>query len=1073
MNSQIIKMLSAFVLGIFLVLGFRGQGIAGTTGKISGTIVDEDTGNPLPAVNVLVVGTDLGAATDQDGQYTILRVPPGTYNLRANMVGYAITTVQDVRINIDQTTQINFELEIQAIQGQTIAIEARRPEVQRDVATSVTSVSDDEAKSLPVTTVGGVISLQAGIQNGLEIRGSNERQALFMLDGIALRDPRNNEPISTVPMSAIKEISVQRGGFQAEYGQVQSGIINVVSKEGSKSGYHGNFTIQYAPPHAKYFQIDGIPDVHDPNSYWMRPYLDDAVCWTGTSQGEPYTDSNNNGQWDTGEPFQDLNGDGSRSYWNSYQQKQYMSFQGWNAISEQLMTNNNPNDDLTPLGAQRLFMYETRKRQPNDIPDYDIDVGFGGPIPLVSKNLGNLRFYTAYRGHQETLLWPEASPVYTDYDWTTRITSNLSNTMKLQISGLMGGKSTLADNWNYGVYTRWPYEIAGGTGGNTMFNMFSDWAYSKANISHNSISGKFTHTLSPKSYYEVTAEHFIRNYDTGPIAKRDTTKDTEVLPGYRVDEYPFGYWPQETVGVAVYGGVQASRARDFSTTQSTRLTADYSNQINFNNLLKTGVEVVLNDLNMDYGSIAIQTQGKTYATRVQMRNHPLRVGYYLQDKLETKGFILNAGVRLDYSNSRTNWWDMNKLRYDPQFITAQYNDNLTFAKFSGKPQWQVSPRLGISHPITENSKLYFNYGHFKQIPEYEDMFRIQRGPNGALNTIGNPNMTLAKTVSYEVGYDHSLFNEVLFQVTGYYRDITDQSNTTTYTTKNGDSYTLETANAYRDIRGLEITLRKSTGRWFSGFVNYTYQASSDGHFGYEEQFQNVARQKKYNEDTSNLYQQRPVPTPYARANLNFHSPQNFGPNLFGRHLLGGLMVNLTLNWSAGGWTTYNPKNISGVQNNVQYVDYYGGTLRLSKNFAFQKFQLQFLVDIHNLLNRLQLRDTGNVTYRQSLHLPKSDSYDNIPGNDRFGDYREPGMDWQPMQYREVVAGTNPPQDDVPIYYEGSTGKYWQIIDGEWAPVNQEQIDYINQNKTYIFNPPPSTWAFLNPRSVTFGIRITF
>jgi len=83
------------------------------------------------------------------------------------------------------------------------------------------------------------------------------------------------------------------------------------------------------------------------------------------------------------------------------------------------------------------------------------------------------------------------------------------------------------------------------------------------------------------------------------------------------------------------------------------------------------------------------------------------------------------------------------------------------------------------------------------------------------------------------------------------------------------------------------------------------------------------------------------------------------------------------------------------------------------------------------------------------------------------------MDWQPMQYREVVAGTNPPQDDVPIYYEGSTGKYWQIIDGEWAPVNQEQIDYINQNKTYIFNPPPSTWAFLNPRSVTFGIRITF
>ena len=1070
MNRKLSGIIFIAFIGIVM---WSDIGLAGTTGKVSGIVVDKESGEPLPAVNVFIRGTDLGAATDQEGQYTILRVPPGIYNVQARMIGYATTTVQEVRVFIDLTTRVNFEMEVEAIQGEVVAVEAERTGVQRDVATSVASVSDREVESLPVSTVGDVISLQAGIQNGLDIRGSGERQALFMLDGITLRDPRNNEPISTVPLSAVQEISVKRGGFQAEYGQVQSGIVNVVTKEGSKNRYHGNITTRYTPAHPKYHQIDGIPDVHDPNSYWMRPYLDDAVCWTGTAQGEPFTDVNGNGEWDQDEPFEDLNGDGTRSYWNQYKQDQYLSFVGWNEISEQRMTDNDPNNDLTPLGAQRLFMYETRKRQPSDMPDYQIDAGFGGPVPFVSDYLGDLRFFTAYRRNREVLLWPQANPDYEEYDWTTRITSDITNSMKFQLSTLFGNVSTLAENWNYGEYPRWPYQIAEGTGGFEMFNMFSDWAYSVTDIAHQSISGKFTHTLNPKTYYEVSLEHFTRDYHTRPTARRDTTKDTEVLPGYYVSEYPFGYWPEETVGVAVFGGIQASLARDFSTARSTRLTADFSSQLNFNNLVKAGVEVVLSDLDMDYGFIQMQTKGETYGSRVQMRSFPLRTGVYIQDKLETQGFILNAGIRVDYSHARADWWDLDKLRYDPQFISSQYDEDMTFEKEPSQPQWQLSPRLGISHPITENSKLYFNYGHFKQIPEYEDLFRIERGSSGTLTRIGNPDMTLAKTISYEVGYDHALFNTVLIQLAGYYRDISEQSNITTYHSINGESYTLETTNSYEDIRGLEITLRKTAGRWFSGFLNYTYQASSSGHFGPEEQFQDPASQQSYNEQTVNLYQERPVPTPYARANLSFHSPQNFGPQIMGQHLLGGLMINALLDWQAGGWTTYNPKNISGVQNNVQYLDSYGGTIRASKRFAFEKFNLQFLVDVNNIFNRLELRDTGNQKYRQSLHLPESEAYDNIPGDDRFGDYREPGVSYQPMKYRAKIVGTTPPKDDVPIYYEGSTGKYWEVVEGEWAEVSRDRLTRIKDTKAYIYNPPPSTWWFLNPRSVTLGIRITF
>jgi hypothetical protein len=139
----------------------------------------------------------------------------------------------------------------------------------------------------------------------------------------------------------------------------------------------------------------------------------------------------------------------------------------------------------------------------------------------------------------------------------------------------------------------------------------------------------------------------------------------------------------------------------------------------------------------------------------------------------------------------------------------------------------------------------------------------------------------------------------------------------------------------------------------------------------------------------------------------------------------------------------------------------------------KNFRVQFLLDVSNLFNSQRLRDTGNQEYRLSLHLPKSKAYDNIPGNDKLGDYRKPGVEWQPMKYRAVIAGTTPPADNVPIYYEGSTGKYWEIVDGTWQEVAQARIDQINKDKAYIFNPGPSTYFFLNPRSIFIGARVSF
>jgi outer membrane receptor protein involved in Fe transport len=1037
---------------------------AGTTGKISGTVTDKATGEPLAGANVIVVGTTLGAATDLAGQFTILEVPPGTYSVQVTFLGYEKVVFSDVRVYIDQTARVNVALGSQAIEAGEVVIVAERRTIKPDVATSVVAVSAEEIKTLPAANVTDIMGMQAGINNN-QIRGVGLDQALFMVDGVTMRDPRNNQAMTKVALSTIREVSVERGGFNAEYGQVQSGIVNVVTNEGKAKGYTASFNVRMTPPAAKYFQGAGMPDVNDPTSYWLRPYFDPAVCWTGTTSGA----------------------------WDTYTQSKYLAFEGWNAVSQKLNSDSDPTNDLTPLGAQRVFEYYTRKKQINNQPDYVLDGGFGGPVPIISEQLGNLRFFASYRGERDMLLFPTTRPDYRDYDARLVMTSDISNTMKLRVSGLRGNVSTLAGNRTTDRnYYQYPSDFAGtsfGTGGYQLINMFGDWTFSLTDIQHTALSSKLTQTLSENTYYEVSVDYIRRHYDTRAPALRDISQKFEVLPGFYQTSAPFGvYYDIDGIVGGINEGNQEALARDNSTVSSTTIRADLASQVNFSNLLKTGVEFVYNDLDLNYGFIQMQTGGVQYANRVIMHDYPIRAAAYVQDKLETEGFIVNAGVRLDYSNSRTDWWALGN--FNPLLYSYKYSDTTTIAMTSAKGQWQLSPRLGISHPITENSKLYFNYGHFKQMPQYESAYRFDRSSGNTLERIGDPNIVLAKTVSYELGYDHQLFDgQLLVQLAAFYRDISNQQNTTTYTTREGTAYTVTTSTAYSDIRGFELTLHKSTGRWFYGFLNYTYQATSSGNFGENYIFEDPKRQADYDENTVNTYQVRSVPAPFARANLNFSTPPDFGPTWLGHNFLGDWMANLLLRWNAGGWTTYNPNNAgtlniqlnasNKIQNNVQYVDYFDATLRVSKSLTLKPVTIQIFADVSNLFNTKRLNNTGDRDYRLSLHLPKSDAYNNIPGNDKLGDYREPSVEWQPME--SSFDFNHAPSSTRAWYYDVSTGKYWQYtndpsipnVRDRWSQVDQAKVDQAMKDKAYINMPNPSTYWFLNPRNITYGLSVSF
>ncbi|HRP94459.1 MAG TPA: TonB-dependent receptor, partial [Ignavibacteriaceae bacterium] len=227
------------LLGILALNIFSIQ-IFAQVGKISGVVKDASTNEALIGANVLIEGTTIGAATNVDGYYSIINVSPGTYNLRVSMIGYTPQMIKDVRVNIDLTTELNANLKSSTFETEEVVVVAVQTIVKQDVSASVTNLNIKEIENLPVSSVSSVIGLQAGVQ-GLTIRGGASDQTAFVVNGITLRDARDNTPYTGISLTSVGDIQIQTGGFNAEYGDIRSGLINVVTKEGKRDKYNFAF----------------------------------------------------------------------------------------------------------------------------------------------------------------------------------------------------------------------------------------------------------------------------------------------------------------------------------------------------------------------------------------------------------------------------------------------------------------------------------------------------------------------------------------------------------------------------------------------------------------------------------------------------------------------------------------------------------------------------------------------------------------------------------------------------------------------------------------------------------------
>ncbi|MBU0713284.1 TonB-dependent receptor [bacterium] len=1029
---------------ILLVVSTVSLIFAGNTGKISGLVTEEQSGFPLAGANIIIEGLAMGSASDLDGNYVILNVPPGVQTLKVRMIGYKTVTVTEVQVTMNLTTIINVQMSTEVLGMEEIVVVAKRPIVVKDIAHSEFNIESKQIESLPVTELSQVVGMQAGVK-GFSVRGGAERQTALIVDGFVMSDERSNQPVTSISLASIQEVQIQSGGFNAEYSNARSGVVNVVTTDGDRIRYSGMLNFTYRPPAPKHFGISP----YDEYSYFNRVFFDPDVCYDGTTNGA----------------------------WDIWTRKQYPTFEGWISQSNARLNDTDPTNDLTPEGIKRLYEWQHRRQGDIKKADYVADFGFGGPVPVVSDKLGNLRFYLTYSDSRDMLLVPLSRDAYTDKVGRIKLTADITPKMSLVLTGQYNIiRSAVQYEWTTtptGAVLRSDYTIASLTS-STKELLYVPGRFSPTDIYNSMIGAKINQILSSKSYYDVVIQYDRHRYNTYQMGLRDTSQIYEILPGYYVDEAPYGYWGYGTSSVeGLRTGGWMNLGRDSSIVSTIRFNFDLVSQLTPAHQVKTGLSVVLNDMNINSSTV---NPGMTTWNRSQVYQiFPYRIGAYLSDKMEYEGFIANIGLNMDISNSNTDVYLLDE--YDSYFKSG-YGSNIEdeVETEKSKPKLTLSPRLSVSHPITENSKLYFNYGHYRSEPASTYRFRLQREYNGLVTSIGNPNLDLEKTVSYELGYSHNLLDMVLLNVAAYYKDITNQIDWIYYQNINSSvQYNIAANNNYEDIRGFEITLDKKTGNWFTGFINYTYMISSYGYFGIKKYYQNPTDQRTYLAD--NPYQIKPHPQPYARANIDLHTPLDYGMEFMGLYPFGGWNWNLLVNWTQGSYATFNPTNVPGLINNVQWRDNWNIDTRLIKNFNYKKFRVQLYVDITNLFNLKYLSYAGFTSnqdyldYMESLHLNWEEGIQH--GNDRLGVYRQNGVEYIPMQETEDINSITSPDSRV-LYYNRASGKYVQYQDGQWQERSKNWISKeILDKKAYIDMPNNTSFAFLYPREIKFGLKFIF
>jgi len=747
--DQIIKL--SFLITIF---GFYNIVFAGQTGKLSGKISDRDMNEPVIGANIIIDGTFFGAAADVDGYFYINNIPPGEYTVHVTALGYRKTIVTEVKIRIDLTTNLDVDLISEAVElGEEVVVVADKPLVIKDLTSTKATVSYEDIAMMPVEDIGAVVNLQAGVMDG-HFRGGRSNEVAYLVDGIPVTDAFNGENSIEIENGSVRELEVISGTFNAEYGQAMSGVVNIVTKEGSQK-YEGSATAYFG----NYL------------SFGSHPAADDGIYQTYNT-------------------FGDLPILGPLPTYGSEPTKDDGIYQ-----------------NLGSLSADGLK---------------DITFSLSGPAKIID----GLTFFVTGRYFDDG-----------GHTFGRRI-YNIDDTYPIPLSG--DGEWVAMDPWKKISYN-----------GKLTYNLPS-WKFSYSIFGDDDERSYYDHGYrwTPDGITNHFSNNIIHNFQISIFPSQSTFSSFKVsanshnFEGYLFeDPYDSRYgYPSQGQAQTGYtyrtGGTNGDRYNRTTNTLIGQWTIE--SQLSKEHKVKIGVEGRKHKVKNNWKTIVNLKEGQFdeiteeplfelgYSNpHTEFNNsyekEPFEFNGYIQDKMEYDIMIINAGVRLDYFNANTDMIaDLRNPLNNPDL--PGYNKRVDVdAKI------QVSPRLGVSFPMSDQGAIYFSYGHFFQIPTLENLYYndenlINQGAALSSRT-GNPDLNAQKTVQYEVGLQQVLFPNLALDFSVYYRDIRNLLGVEIINTYEGFKYGRYINKDYGNTKGFIVSLDKRFSGYFSAKLDYTYQNS--------------------------------------------------------------------------------------------------------------------------------------------------------------------------------------------------------------------------------------------------------
>ena len=733
----------SFLLSLFFIK-------ADGAGSITGRITDSKVGAGLPGVNIMIKGTYYGTASDLEGRYRLIDIPPGSYDLEVSIIGYKIILRTGVLIRPDSTVTIDFKMEETVLSfGEDVVVMGKKPLFDVDETSSIARVRREDIETKVVSSVEDILSEQIGVttqDNEIHIRGGRIDESIFVVDGFSVKDPLSGYSGNLfVNADAIEELEIITGGYDAEYGQAMSGVVNIKLKEG-RDHYEGSIKYSSDRLMPDHFNTDRIEfNLGGPDLFFQT--LPDMVgidlpgrfSFFFNGYGKMY--------------------DGNLPVASKLYPHRYWSSPFFNdSVSDNIMSKlaGRENNDWHLLYKTTWEISAKKKVSFSYDASMNINQGYFMPRAFAST-------YFPYRYMN----------ILDNYNTITRDTRLLNM------------------NWTHTLSNRSFYEL---------------------NV------GRFT-TMEHSAVQDLHWTEYQQRLDLEPINYNldDTDLDGNIFITYGDEFYDTGFAPEWY---------------DLSS-ENTRMDIDWTIHTRSGHKLKTGFEHTITDIQvLDIDEPWSGSSG--FGANYDYYNAKTYFGaFYLQDRIIFEGMTLNIGLRNDY-------WIPGRYVEDAIndtssiIITEKARDIFQKETFDfpwfGNPykmKARLSPRFGISHPITDNDVLYFYYGHFSQLPTFQYVYaKINSKAQSTYQVFGNPNLNPKTTVQYELGVKHRFSEDQVLELKAYWKDMFDYETSQTIRPSNPKyahlSFNMYFNADYARARGIEAILKsRLLTNWYVD-LNFNY-----------------------------------------------------------------------------------------------------------------------------------------------------------------------------------------------------------------------------------------------------------